>query len=1788
MAALALGFIGAGIFGSGSLGAVILGTLGGFVDKLLFNRSKTQHVEGPRLDSLSVTSSTEGSSVQDVIGIYRIPGRMIWATDLVERVTTEETGGKGGMFGAGPKVETTKYTYFLNCAMLLGEGPIDGIARVWADSKLIKLEDYNFRLYRGTATQEPDPLIRAKEGTGETGPNIVRAHDFASPVPWTLETGWSFISSGEATHLHISGNPGNQAWQDLGNDLLPNTAYEVEISAVRTGGGVVISLGGEGGSFYHLTQTGTPLTFNLTSGSEHSRLVLTSGLEGNANIEFSYIKVRQDLSDVPAYRNRAYIVLEEFPLEKFGQHVPNFTFEVIKRPVSAGDPVKAFRAVTIGGVSEFAAATTAVASGNLGAAGLDHEDVDIWPVDGLSPENTDKSRKPNFRSTFEVARAVSPDLEMVNITATWFGDDLRCAHCEMRPRVSSQEKRTVGMVWNTAGFNLTVNPEGIDETIPGIPFDEPRKQAIVHSRAGDDGVPYGVSDTQGDPFGAGGATGADESIKNAIEYLHEKDLKVMFTPLLSMDISDNVLPNPYSDNAAEEGQPRYPRARKITCSPAAGYAGTVDKTADAATQVELFFGEATPDDFGEYGTPHATDNARPSGEYDPGPPQTVIDRTNPDGPVITWQYYEDLGVFDPINLAGRSGWVNVDILDPLHIWREGNSEISGHGKSIPFDGEGWGYRRFVLHYATLCKAAGFGEGDAFIVGSGLSGLTRIRSAAGTYPAVEQLISLVEACREILGPDVLISYAADWDEALNHRPDDGSNDVYFHLDPLWAHEDVGFVGINNFLPLSDWRTGDTHLDKLAGTDMIYHPGYLFGNTRRGEYYEWTYASDADRDEQIRTPIVDPLFPEHNERWVYRLKDHRRWWNNEHHNRPGGVRDAAATAWEARMKPLWFTAYGCPAVDKGTNQPDALIDEESDDGAPPYFSTSDHDGAIQYAYFKAMRAYIDLYPAMFEYAFAHTWSCDNTKFLEPRGRILNYMGTSVSLADALKYMCRGLVDINTHLAPDIVRGYYMDKIASPRGNIEPLAPIFLFDACEDQGEIHFVQRRFAPPSLSFTRDDLVDEKGDANLYRLTRAEETDLPRTVVINTLDPQKDDQPGSVSSRRRRSIVDSVRELALDAPLLMTTDEALARANRVLADVWIGRERMDCILPPSAITLRPTDVINIEVEGRPFEMRIDTIGRQYWRPAKLTQNRVTVYESRPPMPRSDQYRPQRATRHAKATLLIMDLPLLSPDQPEGVPLLAAYSDPWADVAVYRGSTAGGFVLDVVIKAPSVIGRTKELFPSGALGVFDEVNELVVQVPAQHTLLSIDDKTLFDGGNMCAVRTGRRQWEVMQFGQAEIIEEGLWRLTHLVRGMRGTEHHMSTSLKKNATFVMLDRSIIVPSTVPPQQRGTTLQWRYGPATLPINDDSYRGSSYTFNGASLRPLAPTGLRAAREADGDIILKWIRRSRVPNYSWDAGATPLAEEQELYRVNVYDGDEIVETADNIPVQEWRYSEAEQIRDFGRRVKNLDVEVIQKSHAWGPGPGTRRVVKVNSYGSALLDETLALLATASNAPPPEIEFEINVLIETLIALDVWDEIDVMMMIGHDDAISIRNWKDATGDSLLQVDQATVRQLVGFRSLGGYFDTQFNPSTAGGNFGLNSNMMLVCATSVKKNATACIGNANHKIVPRSETNTLQTTNSSSTVDETANKVGSGIFATIRNGATEYMQAHNDTVETITRASSALTNANVLVCTDDAGGGRAATSVRGLILGGGITEDQYLGVLAAIGRYLGKLDEVLHA
>ncbi|RYE75782.1 MAG: hypothetical protein EOP19_25460, partial [Hyphomicrobiales bacterium] len=210
---------------------------------------------------------------------------------------------------------------------------------------------------------------------------------------------------------------------------------------------------------------------------------------------------------------------------------------------------------------------------------------------------------------------------------------------------------------------------------------------------------------------------------------------------------------------------------------------------------------------------------------------------------------------------------------PAYPWRGRiTGDAAGVASFVP------GYRDFVVHYATVAAAGGV---EAFVIGSEMRGLSSVRDG-DTFPFVDALVDLAADVKAVI-PGARLTYAADWSEFSGVQS--GGGDKMFHLDPLWASPDIAAVGIDNYMPVGDWRDGS------ADADGPHDLGYIAAHIEGGEGFDWYFASAADRLDGIRTPITDGL----GEPWIWRFKDMAGWWSHAHHNRPGGVRDATPTGW-----------------------------------------------------------------------------------------------------------------------------------------------------------------------------------------------------------------------------------------------------------------------------------------------------------------------------------------------------------------------------------------------------------------------------------------------------------------------------------------------------------------------------------------------------------------------------------------------------------------------------------------------------------------------------------------------------------------------------------------------------------------------------------------------------------------------------------------------------------------------------------------------------------------------------
>jgi hypothetical protein len=197
-------------------------------------------------------------------------------------------------------------------------------------------------------------------------------------------------------------------------------------------------------------------------------------------------------------------------------------------------------------------------------------------------------------------------------------------------------------------------------------------------------------------------------------------------------------------------------------------------------------------------------------------------------------------------------------------------------------------------------------------------------------------------------------------------------------------------------------------------------------------------------------------------------------------------------------------------------------------------------------------------------------------------------------------------------------------------------------------------------------------------------------------------------------------------------------------------------------------------------------------------------------------------------------------------------------------------------APAVIG-TLASAPDAAPGWIAD-RRTVFEVDLVHgamVLADADDAALDSGANLALVGE-----ELLQFGRAEPLGGTRWRLSALWRGRRGTEAAIGTQVAGDR-FVLIVADRLAVAELPVSTIGSAvrvLASGVGDVGGPAACDA------AVTGASVLPPAPTHLRAEIGADGDVLLRWVRRSRA-GWQWIDGAdAPLVEEREAYRITLTD----------------------------------------------------------------------------------------------------------------------------------------------------------------------------------------------------------------------------------------------------------------------------------------------------------------
>lgn len=864
--------------------------------------------------------------------------------------------------------------------------------------------------------------------------------------------------------------------------------------------------------------------------------------------------------------------------------------------------------------------------------------------------------------------------------------------------------------------------------------------------------------------------------------------------------------------------------------------------------------------------------------------------------------------------------------------------ISGAGVTYSGPAEN-SYRRFVLHYAHLCAAAG--GVSAFCIGTELSGLTKVQGAAG-FPMVDALRSLAADVRQILGAGCKISYAADWTEYHGMQPA-GTNDKIFHLDPLWADVNIDFIAVSAALPLADWREGTPHRD--AGAGSIHDLAYLQSNVAGGEHYDWAYPTPEARASQRRVPITDP----DGEHWVWRAKDFAGWWAHRHHDRIGGIRQSVASDWVPQSKPIWLTSVGCPAIDKGANGPGHVLR-----GKPqlPYGSNGNRDDLMQMQYLQAFTGHFGD-PAnnpvsttyagrMIDTARIHVWGWDARPYpfwpgnrtlwsdgpAYATGAWLNGRATNRSLASVVAEVCArsGVTAYDVTGLFGVVRGYSVSDIGTGRAALQPLMLAYGFDAVERDGVLVFQSRNGLVQHDLTDADIALDPETDRSLS-LTRAATAEIAGRVQFAHIGADGDYDP--VAAEVMLADDDTLTVTRSEAPVVLTRAEGNEVVARWLQEARIGRNTARFALPPSRLDIAAGDTVALNTTQHDGTYRIDRVEEAGLRLIEATRIAPEIYRRQAGPEESVQLQPYIGP--IPAELLFLDLPLLTGDELPHAPYVAAAGRPWpGSIALYGAPQDNDYALHEILNTPATVGVTQTPLARGPVGIWDRQTGLEVSL-INGTLSSAMDDAILAGANTLAIGDGSAdKWEIFQFRTATPVADRRYVLSGLLRGQAGSGGLMPESWPIGSRVVLLN-AVPKQTVLPAAARGIARHFRYGPAKQPMSDPSFRYETHAFAGNGLRPYPVVHLRA-QKSGADIDVSWIRCSRIDGDIWADGDIPLGEDLEAYRVRILKAG-IVKREEIVTAPSWTYTGADLYADIGAGF--YTIEIAQISERFGAGLAT-------------------------------------------------------------------------------------------------------------------------------------------------------------------------------------------------------------------------------------------------------------
>jgi hypothetical protein len=549
-------------------------------------------------------------------------------------------------------------------------------------------------------------------------------------------------------------------------------------------------------------------------------------------------------------------------------------------------------------------------------------------------------------------------------------------------------------------------------------------------------------------------------------------------------------------------------------------------------------------------------------------------------------------------------------------------------------------------------------------------------------------------------------------------------------------------------------------------------------------------------------------------------------------------------------------------------------------------------------------------------------------------------SITLGSIVRDVCLrcGLTEDQVDVSDltELVNGYALGRSMSGRDAISPLRSYGFFDCVESDGVLKWPTRGKAAVADLVTNDLAAHEGSGARAPAMDvgRKQTVELPRRLRVHYAQVEQNYEPGEQSASRIQE--GNVEAADVELSVAMDDDKAAQIADVLLYEAWVSRNSHKLSVDYSFLYLEPADAITAPADGRQERLRILNIDHSL--PGLLGIEAVrdddgayTSYAIGAPTA-STGSGTSSVSIIGTSDLVLLDLPALLEEHDDAgyyAAVQATGSTTWGGATLFR-SPDGGTTYDAVAThlEQAVIGSLVTALPTGPSTIVDEGNELVVSLADGVELESITDAGLLAGLNAAAIGSHGR-WEIVQFRTAVQGSPDNWTLTGLLRGRRGTEFAIGSSIAADR-FVLLDSAVQRITQATAAIGSTRLHKAVLSGTLIEDTDT---ETLTSAGVALRPFSVVNVEGDRSG-GDLVITWIRRSRLGQELPSGTDLPLNEDTESYDIDIIDTDTItVLRTLTATSQTVTYTAAQQASDFGSPIPDsVIVRIYQRSALVGRG----------------------------------------------------------------------------------------------------------------------------------------------------------------------------------------------------------------------------------------------------------------